>query len=85
MPYTNSWQTFDPGLNGVGTDPDEYTGGVYDGRYIYFVPLFQGTFHGEVMRYDTQGTFTDTNSWQTFDPGSNGLGTDPDGFGGGRV
>ncbi len=30
-------------------------GGVYDGRYIYFVPHRDGTGrHGEVLRYDTR-------------------------------
>ncbi|NKB23385.1 MAG: hypothetical protein GKR87_03175 [Kiritimatiellae bacterium] len=81
---TSSWEAFDPGINGVGTDPDGFRGGVYDGRYIYFMPRHNGAeHHGEVLCHDTQGPFTDTNSWQTFDPGLNGIGVDPDGYIGG--
>ncbi len=77
----SSWSTFDAGTNGVGTDPDGYTGAVFDGRYIYYAPYSNGTAsHGEVLRYDTQATFASTGAWSTFDPGANGVGTDPDGF-----
>ena len=76
-----SWTTFDPGANGVGTDPDGYAGAVFDDRYIYFVPFHNGTEnHGEVLRYDTQGTFTSAAAWTAYDPGANGVGTDPDGY-----
>ncbi len=76
-----SWAAFDPGANGVGTDPDGYLGAVWDGRYVYFSPFDNGgTKHGEVLRYDTQAAFTAAGSWAAFDPGANGVGTDPDGF-----
>ncbi|MFA7718138.1 MAG: myxococcus cysteine-rich repeat containing protein, partial [Candidatus Absconditabacterales bacterium] len=81
---TDSWVAFDPGSNGVGTDPDGFWGATFDGRYVYFVPYYNGSaFHGEVLRYDTYETFADANSWTTYDPGSNGVGSDPDGFRGG--
>ena len=50
-----SWSTFDAGANGVGNDPVGYAGGIFDGRYIYFVPFkdSNGQYHGEVLRYDT--------------------------------
>ncbi len=81
---TGSWSTFDPGANGVGTTPDGYAGGVFDGRYVYFVPNYKGAdSHGEVLRYDTQGAFVSTGSWATYDPGANGVGTDANGFFGG--
>ncbi len=80
---TGSWETFDPGANGVGTDPDGFVGAGFDGRYVYFVPFHNGTASdGEVLRYDTQATFAATGSWETFDPGANGVGTAPDGFAG---
>ncbi|MEZ5410637.1 MAG: right-handed parallel beta-helix repeat-containing protein [Acidimicrobiales bacterium] len=76
-----SWSTYDPGANGVGTDPDGFYGAVFDGRYIYFVPHNNGTsYHGEVLRYDTRATFASTAAWASYDPGSHGVGTDPDGF-----
>lgn len=66
--FTNPvfWSTFDAGDNGVGTDPDGYAGAVFDGRYIYFGPQFNGTAHyGEVLRYDTLvgGTIPAVSGW----------------------
>ena len=150
-PFTNtsSWSTYDPGANGVGADPDGFAGTVFDGRYVYFVPhyngaansgevlcydtrcagsgsfqnatcwaaydysqvctplgctnpvgydggVFDGRYvyfapsprvglpaHGEFLRYDTTAAFTVAGSWRAYDPGSNGVGSDPDGFSGG--
>lgn len=76
-----SWSAYDPGANGVGTDPDGYRGAEFDGRYVYFAPDHNGTArHGEVLRLDTQAAFASTGAWETFDPGANGVGTDPDGY-----
>jgi hypothetical protein len=89
LPYTSqsSWSAFDPGSNGVGTDPDAYWGVVFDGRYVYFAPEWDSTStnpaggeHGEVLRYDTMGLFDAPASWKTYDPGANGVGNDPDGY-----
>jgi hypothetical protein len=78
---TSSWMTYDPGQNGVGSDPDGYWGMVFDGRYIYFAPYYNGSFrHGEVMRYDTQGTFNAVASWATYNPGNNGVGNNARGY-----
>lgn len=78
-----SWAAFDAGANGVGTDPDGYNGGVFGNRYVYFAPNNNGTTqHGEVLRFDTQGAFDDVSSWDTYDPGANGVGVDPDGYDG---
>jgi len=78
-----SWQSYDPGANGVGVDADGYAGGVYDGRYVYFAPSYNGTeHHGEVLRYDTLAAFSEPSSWTTFDPGATGVGQDPDGYNG---
>ena len=71
-----SWEAFDPGANGIGTDADGYAGAIFDGRYLYYVPLHNGTdFHGEVLRYDTQAVFSNVASWTAFDPGANGVGS----------
>jgi len=79
---SSSWAAFDPGAQGVGAIGDGYAGGVFDGRYVYFVPWAYGTgtYHGEVMRYDTWGVFDDTASWDAFNPGANGVGTRPRGY-----
>ncbi len=46
-----------------------YAGGVFDGRYVYFVPNFRaaGTPSGYVARYDSQGSLTSTGSWSGVD------------------
>jgi len=73
------WEVHDPAA--VGTDPDGYSGAAFDGRYVYFAPYYNGTrYHGEVVRYDTTGDFTTDGSWETYDPGANGVGSDPDGY-----
>jgi hypothetical protein len=44
-----------------------YDGAVFDGRYVYFVPLFNEGYSGLVLRYDTQGAFDTAASWTNFD------------------
>lgn len=61
-----SWAVFDAEpapINAKGS----YAGAVSDGRYIYFVPRGAGVGHGEVLRYDTWGSFGDPASWAKFD------------------
>ena len=47
-----------------------FDGGAFDGRYIYLVPLY-GLF---AVRYDTQGAFDNSGSWEGFDGGQVGMG-----------
>ncbi|MFN8122184.1 MAG: right-handed parallel beta-helix repeat-containing protein [Thermoleophilia bacterium] len=76
-----SWQDFDADGAGIGVNPEGYEHQVFDGRYVYFVPSQRsGGRHGEVLRYDTTGAFTDVGSWASFDAGDNGIGSDPDGY-----
>ncbi|MEN8215017.1 MAG: hypothetical protein ABFS56_01280 [Pseudomonadota bacterium] len=53
------------------TNPDSkgFTGALFDGQFIYFIPWkkSKGTFFGQVTRYNTQGSFTDTQSWEVYD------------------
>ncbi|UCE61265.1 MAG: IPTL-CTERM sorting domain-containing protein [Phycisphaerales bacterium] len=71
----SNWAAFDAGEHGVGVDPDGYDGIVFDGRYVYFSPGFNGTeHHGEVLRYDTEGDFDHAPSWTAYDPGAHGVG-----------
>jgi len=50
------------------------TGGVFDGRFIYFVPIYDGTAtHGRVLRLDTQSDFSQAASWRAYDAGNSGI------------
>ncbi len=81
---SQSWDTFDPGSFGVGADPDGYYGAMSDGRFVYFVPYYNGlTQHGEVLRFDTRGDFKDSRSWSAVDANALGVGNAPRGFVGG--
>ena len=79
-----AWSTFDAGANGVGNDPDSFTGIISDGQFLYFAPYHNGDeFSGEVLRYDTARDFESVEAWSTFDPSKNGIGNNPRGFGDG--
>jgi hypothetical protein len=48
----------------------EFTGGTFDGRYVYFAPsaIVSGSGQAVVARYDTaSGAFSDQNAWSFFD------------------
>lgn len=91
-----AWDTYDYGESAeCAADPNcshaaGYIGAVFDGRYVYFAPGSDGSVnHGEVLRYDSQGTFTDPAYWSTYDYGGSAECaadpncTDPDGYRGG--
>jgi hypothetical protein len=55
-----------------------FSGALFDGRYVYYIPLNNGQFHGCITRYDTLAPFADESSWSVFDlaaiqPGSKGF------------
>jgi hypothetical protein len=71
-----SWSTFD--MTTANPLAAGFSGAVFDGRYVYFVPQFDdqlldggtplaGGYHGHVMRYDTQAAFGLGSSWAGFD------------------
>jgi hypothetical protein len=61
-----SWSTFDVGTLDAGAAG--FQGGVFDGRYVYFVPFIDSSsYDGKVARYDTLGSFATTSSWAIFD------------------
>ena len=64
---SNSWEVLN--TNSLNPPAMGHWGGAFDGRYVYFVPFWNGTFHGKVVRYDTTGSFTQniSNSWQVMD------------------
>ena len=70
--------TYDFSWNGAwkGVDIATLTGtsgykgfhnGVFDGRYIYFVPYYDDTYSGKMARYDTTGAFDADGSWSGVD------------------
>jgi hypothetical protein len=74
---------YDPGEHDVGDDPDGFSGAVFDGRYVYFVPCHNGTaYTAEVLRYDTTASFLTSDSWAAYDPRSKGVGHSANGFAG---
>ena len=57
------WSFFSIGAVANGTT--KYSGVAFDGRYLYFVPNFSPP---NVLRYDTQGGFTDATAWTYYAP-----------------
>lgn len=74
-PFTNSesWDTY-VATNTHGLVSRGYKGGVFDGRYLYFAPdridPDAWPHHGVVLRYDTQGPFTNAQSWDAYNAAS---------------
>ena len=58
-------QFFD--TSGVHAGSRGFSGVVSDGRHLYFVPLNNGDFHGQVTRFDTTQDFADPAAWDVFD------------------
>ncbi len=63
---TTSWKTFD--ATRVSAQVKGYSGGTFDGRYLYFAPF--GSSHA--LQYDTRKTFDAASSWVDFDVGTVG-------------
>jgi hypothetical protein len=67
-----SWSSFD--LHDFNSSAKGFTGGAFDGRYVYFIPwAIDATspddfvFDGVVVRYDTTASFASGGSWSSFD------------------
>ncbi|MBM3277645.1 MAG: hypothetical protein FJY95_06130 [Candidatus Handelsmanbacteria bacterium] len=81
-----SWEAHDAGHTS-GLKTRGYDGAAFDGRYVYFIPFWEGEdlaggFHARLLRYDTGGAFGDPHSWQARDAGDT-LPPNPGGFNGG--
>ena len=63
-----SWQAYDADNTG-GLYTKGFDGAAFDGRYVYFVPFYDGKdlIHGNALRYDTRGGFADPKSWVAYD------------------
>ena len=81
-----SWEAYE--ASGTSAmDTRGFDGAVFDGRYIYFIPFWEGDgpstgFHARLLRYDTLGRFGDAASWKAAD-GSAAAPPNPGGFNGG--
>jgi antitoxin component YwqK of YwqJK toxin-antitoxin module len=67
---SNAWAAFD--LSTVDPNARGYIRSVFDGRYLYLVPHYNGAYHGTVARFDSQNPagFTGAAAWSTFDIGA---------------
>jgi hypothetical protein len=61
----SSWRFYD--TTAVDAESKGFTGAVFDGRYVYFVPNNSDGPHGHLTRYDTRGSFTSLHSWKVYD------------------
>ncbi len=54
-----------------GLDTRDFDGACFDGRFVYFIPYWDAgeNYHGEFLRYDTAGEFTDPAAWCAVDAG----------------
>ena len=69
LDFTNSanWEAYDASATDALTTKG-YSGGVFDGRFVYFVPNYNGRSpHACVLRYDTQAAFTNSEAWAAHD------------------
>ena len=61
-----SWAVFD--ATAIAAGSKGFSCAVYDGRYVYFVPLsVSPVLSWKITRYDTTGTFTAAGSWVVYD------------------
>ncbi|MGD0527249.1 MAG: hypothetical protein ABSE49_19060 [Polyangiaceae bacterium] len=64
----NAWSTFDIStVTAPDAGPPSYSGGAFDGRFIYFVPNPSATGANGVVRYDTWSSFTSPCAWSLHD------------------
>jgi hypothetical protein len=66
----DTFSAYDAGATD-GLDCVGFYGAVFDGRHVYFCPIRshrdRTTVHANVLRYDTQGDFYDSQSWEAHD------------------
>jgi hypothetical protein len=66
--FDQGWEALDAGT--LGLNDTTFLGAAFDGRYVYYVPIYEGrqtgstTPSGRIVRYDTQAAFKAAASWQ---------------------
>jgi len=61
----DAWSFFD--TTGVALSASGFNGAAFDGRYLILSAGYNGVYHGNSVRYDTQAGLGETGSWSTFD------------------
>lgn len=82
-----NWHAYDA-TSTSGLHTRGYDGACFDGRYVYFIPFYEGHdprkgFHCRVLRYDTLKDFSDGTAWDAADGGAFTNPPNPGGFNGG--
>ena len=62
---TSSYNTYN--TTSIDINSKGFSGGVFDGRYLYLIPFYNGSYFGQITRYDTTLSFTDIGSYSVFD------------------
>ncbi len=62
---TTNTLAFDTAANVIASSKG-FSGGIFDGRYIYMVPYNNGAYYGQITRYDTFGNFSSSSSYAVF-------------------
>jgi hypothetical protein len=65
----NNWTVFDTSSVTGGGNVQSYSGGAFDGRYVYFSPTSGNPASSEVLQLDTMAAkgFGDSSAWAHFD------------------
>ncbi|MBS0625616.1 MAG: hypothetical protein JSS32_06165 [Verrucomicrobia bacterium] len=62
---SNSYAIFNTGT--IQSNSRGFAGGIYDGRYVYFIPNNNGALTGQITRFDTASAFSSSASYTFFD------------------
>jgi hypothetical protein len=63
--FNAGWNVFDMATINMGARG--FIGSIFDGRFVYFVPTYNGSDNGLIVRYDSQSPFGQMGSWTSFD------------------
>lgn len=66
---SSTWEAYDAGTTDSLTCKG-FSGAIFDGQFMYFVPEYNGAYHGIVLRYDTTKPFKNSGSWDAYNAGS---------------
>jgi hypothetical protein len=84
---SKAWQARDI-TSTCGLPTEGYDGGLFDGRYLYYIPFWDGKdtrlgFHNRLLRYDTLRDYHKDGAWDAVDAGTLTTPSHPGGFNGG--
>jgi len=69
---STTWEAYDAGTTDGLTTKGFWGNPVFDGRFVYFVPNYNGAKNGIVLRYDTLQPFKSSAAWEAYDAGAIG-------------